>query len=122
MKKPTFADIFSGEFLGYISQYRKHIQEILDKYDVVIFMARKAVCFYRAMVLNGELVVPLSCAILSSRITDYNVLEKYKGKRIAVVDDVVVKGESLKNVVAKLNEHDIRRQHVNYQKRWSDGQ
>ena len=107
MNKLKFEKIFSGEFLGYISQYRKHIQEILNEHEVVIFMARKAVCFYRAMVYNSELIVPPSCIILSSRIIDYNVLERYKGKKIAVIDDVVVKGKSLELVLSKLNEHGL---------------
>jgi uncharacterized protein YkvS len=107
MSKPKFADIFSGDFLGYVIQYCKDIQEILNRYEVVIFMARKAVCFYKAMVLNGELIVPSSCNILSNRIANYNVMEKYKDKKIAVVDDVVIKGDSLKRVVSKLNEHGI---------------
>jgi len=107
MSKPKFADIFTGEFLGYVAHYCERIQEIINEYDVVIFMARKSVCFYKAMSLNGELIVPPSCNILSSRIITYNVLEKYKGKKIAVVDDVVVKGESLKRVISKLNEYSI---------------
>jgi len=107
MHKPKFTDVFTGEFLGYVTQYCQRIQEIINKYDVVIFMARKAVCFYKAMSLNGELIVSPPCNILSSRVIDYNVLKKYMGKKIAVVDDVVVKGESLKRVISKLNEYSI---------------
>ena len=55
MSKPEFADIFSGEFLGYVTKYRERIQKILNEYEVVIFMARKAICFYKAMKLNKEL-------------------------------------------------------------------
>ena len=107
MGKVKFSDIFSGDFLGYVSHYRKRIQEIINNHEVVIFMARKAVCFYKAMELNGELTIPSSCTILSSRVAEYNTMEEYKGKTIAVIDDVVVKGESLKRVVAKLDEYTI---------------
>ena len=108
MSKPEFADIFSGEFLGYVTKYRERIQKILNEYEVVIFMARKAICFYKAMKLNKELDVPNICDVFSSRIISYNILHKYKGKKIAIVDDVVVKGESLKRVVSKLTEYNIK--------------
>ncbi|NLZ66854.1 MAG: hypothetical protein GX910_04295 [Clostridiaceae bacterium] len=106
MRKPSFADIFPGEFFSYITKYSEQIQDILNKYEIVMFMARKAVCFYEAMVLNG-VITPTNCKVISSRTTDYNVLSGCVGKELAVIDDVVVKGDSLKHVVSRLKKHKI---------------
>ena len=63
----------------------------------------KPYVFYEAMVMNA-VINPTSCKVISSRVIDYNVLSEFRGKRIAVIDDVVIKGESLKLVVSKLTE------------------
>ena len=103
MNNPTFSNIFPGEYLSYVTKYSERIQEILDNYEIAIFMARKAICFYEAMVINA-VIIPTNCKVISSRVIDYNVISEFKGKKIAVIDDVVVKGESLKLVVSKLAE------------------
>lgn len=95
MKKVNFSDVFSVEYMEIITKYKSHIQKLLSMYDIVIFMARKAICFYKAMVVNGEIIPNEKCMVLSSRILSYNVIKKFKGKRIAIIDDVVVKGKSI---------------------------
>ena len=95
MKKVKFSDIFSIEYVDIIVKYRDRIQKLLSTYDILIFMARKAICFYKAMVANNEVVPNENCVVLSSRVLSYNVIRKYKGKRIALIDDVVVKGKSI---------------------------
>ena len=106
MSRISFSNIFHGEYLQYVSKYCERIQKLLNEYDVVIFMARKAICFYESMLLNGA-ITPTDCIVISSRATEYSILSDYRNKRIAVVDDVVVKGDSLKYAVSRLNEFGI---------------
>lgn len=104
--KLKLSDIFSDEFLSVITYYKGMIQNILDEYDIAIFMARKAVCLYTAMKLNDEFQ-ETSCHVISSRVVDYGVLRRLRGKRIMVIDDVVVKGDSLREVASKLSAEKI---------------
>ena len=69
-------------------------------------MARKAICFYKAMVSNSE-IQTTDCKVVSSRTLDYNTIIDFKDKKIAVIDDVVVKGSSLKKIISKLKSCDI---------------
>lgn len=107
MKRIKFSDIFKGNYLSYISNYKRQIQNILNEYDIVIFMARKAICFYESMVTNGE-ITPTNCEVYSGRIFDYNIIQNFKGKKVAVVDDVVVKGTSLTKVLSDLEFNHIK--------------
>lgn len=95
MMQVKLSDIFSVEYLDIITKYKDRIQEMFKTYDVIIFMARKAICFYKALVINNEVCPDDKCTILSSRVLSYNVVKKFKGKKIAIVDDVVVRGKSL---------------------------
>ena len=80
MSTTIFSNIFKGNFLNYVTKYKENIQKVLYEYDIVIFMARKAICFYESMVANGE-IKKTNCEVYSSRIIDYNVLEKIKDKK-----------------------------------------
>lgn len=95
MKKINFSDVFSVEYLEIVTKYKDRINELLSKYDYVIFMARKAICFYKAMVANEEIIPNEKCAVLSSRVLSYNILHIFKGKKVAIVDDVVVRGKTI---------------------------
>lgn len=76
-------------------------------YDVVIFMARKAICLYKALLENKEIEINYGCRVISSRVITFNIAPILKGKRIAVVDDVVVKGKSISFVMSCLNAMDM---------------
>jgi len=106
MSKVKLPDIFAGELYSIILAYKKRIQKILDEYDVAIFMARKAICFYDALRYNEE-IKETSCRVISSRVVDYNTLEELREKRIAVIDDVVVRGKSISRVATILLEAGI---------------
>lgn len=95
MKRVSFAEVFSVEYLEVIAKYKERINELLSTYDFVIFMARKAICFYKAMVINQEIIPNEKCIVLSSRALSYNIMDIFKGKKIAVVDDVVVQGKTI---------------------------
>lgn len=103
----ALSEVFKGEYLQYVSNYVKRIQRVLDEYDVAVFMARKAICFYEALSQNG-LIRNEKCQVISSRATDYNIIGEYKDKRIVLVDDVVVKGNSLKLVISRFKGYSIR--------------
>ena len=106
MGKVELSDIFRGEYLETVTAHISRIQEILDEYDVAIFMARKAICFYEALKDNGE-VTNSNCRVVSGRIVYYNTLKSYKNKRIAVIDDVVVRGNSINRVATTLKDYGI---------------
>ena len=106
MSKVELSDVFNGEFLSIISKYKKRIQNILSHYDIAIFMARKAICFYDALRYNDE-IFETKCRVISSRVLDYNTLDTFQGKKIAVIDDVVVRGQSLSRVASILLSADI---------------
>lgn len=95
MRKVCFENTFSMEYLDLMVKYKSRIQNFLETYDIIIFMARKAICFYKAMVVNGEIIPNKKCVVLSSRILSYNVINEFKGKKVAIIDDVVVRGKSI---------------------------
>lgn len=107
MNKIDFSDIFSVEYLEIITKYKNRINELLSMYDIVIFMARKAICFYKAMVINEEITINENCMVLSSRVLSYNIMNKFKGKRVAIIDDVVVKGKTISYSKKIFEENDI---------------
>ena len=89
------SDLFPDKYYQITQNYIGKLEMLQERYDVIIFMARKAICFYKALVINGEISVKSNCKVYSSRILDYNVLDKFVDKKIALVDDVVIKGLSL---------------------------
>ncbi|MCD7761779.1 MAG: hypothetical protein LUI14_01010 [Lachnospiraceae bacterium] len=95
MRKIELQEVFPIEYLELITKYKNSIQELLHTYDLVIFMARKAICFYKALVENGEIIPNKECLVLSSRVLSYNIGNKFCNKKVAVVDDVVVRGTSV---------------------------
>lgn len=90
--------IFPIEYNGMVEKQKNTIQNLINTYDVVIFMARKAICFYKALLANGEIVYNNECLVLSSRVITFNVLKILENKSVAIVDDVVVRGKSIKFV------------------------
>ena len=107
MGKVELSFIFRDDYFRTVSSHIKRIQSVLNEYDLVIFMARKAICFYEALEKNGE-VNNTNCKIVSSRIVYYNALSKYRDKKIAVIDDVVVRGRSINRVAATLKAEKIK--------------
>ena len=78
---PYAQEIFPNKYYQEVLKYKEQISELFVKYDVVIFMARKAICFYKAMVINEMLPIPKNCTIYSSRILTYSNLECLKEKK-----------------------------------------
>lgn len=80
MTKVKLTDVFAGDYLRAVTAHVGRIQNILDEYDIAIFMARKAICFYEALKNNNE-IEPTNCRVVSSRIIYYNTLETYREKK-----------------------------------------
>ena len=107
MKKVYIEDVFPSEYSDLIQKYISRLQIILEQYDVVIFMARKAICFYNSLLSTGKITKPDNCCVMSSRVLTYNILSLLRDKRVAVIDDVVVKGTSIKKSLQILTDNNI---------------
>ena len=101
------SDVFTTEYLSMMERHRDRIKKAINTYDVVIFMARKAICLYKAFLSNGEITANKDCVILSSRVITFDCIELLKGKTIAVIDDVVVRGKSIKYVMEILEKYSL---------------
>ena len=88
--------VFPVEFRDIICGYIVQMERIIAEYDVVVIMARKAICFYHALNTLGAFEINSTAEITSSRALSFNNLSKYSGKRIALIDDVVVEGSTLR--------------------------
>ena len=88
--------VFPIEFRDIIRGYIVQMERIIAEYDVVVIMARKASCFYHALYKLGAIEINSTAEIISSRALSFNNLSKYSGKRIALIDDVVVEGSTLR--------------------------
>lgn len=100
-------DIFPQKYSDIIQKYIKRLNTILSEYDAVIFMARKAICFYDSLIMQKEISKTPNCCIMSSRVLEYNVLKRFIGKKVALIDDVVVKGTSITTAMDNLEETGI---------------
>ena len=93
---------FPEKYIDVISGYIERINSLFQRYDVVIFMARKAYCFYLALKHKGLITNLNSCTVMSSRSLSYSIEGKLQGKRIALVDDIVVRGKTLEETFNRL--------------------
>lgn len=58
-------DIFPQKYSDIIQKYIKRLNTILSEYDAVIFMARKAICFYDSLIMQKEISKTPNCCIMS---------------------------------------------------------
>lgn len=106
---------FNGDLKVQIMKYCKKLESISQEYDILIFMARKSICFYDALILNGE-VKKLDAELVittSSRILSYDC-EFLREKKIALIDDIVIKGNTLYDTINFLLEKEINNFDVYY--------
>lgn len=108
MKNTTALEtIFSGKYAQIVRKHVERLKTLIKQYDVIIFMARKSICFYNALILQKEIEKNTECCIISSRALEYDVLKQFIGKRVALIDDVVVKGTSITKATNNLKEMGI---------------
>jgi len=100
----TFLNQFDSNFRNEIVEFAKRITKYTEEYDVVIFLARKAVCL--ADCLNELELSNFNCLVTSSRVLDMN-LTWLKNKKIAIIDDTLISGTSLYQIKQTLSENDI---------------
>lgn len=108
MRETKLFELFPPEYRDLIQQYIENLQEIFQEYNVVIFMARKAICFYKSLVIGGFIETPNNCKVFSSRILTYGIYEKLQGKKIILIDDVIKEGKSISNVLKILSDNNLR--------------
>jgi hypoxanthine phosphoribosyltransferase len=92
-------ELFSAEYRDLIQRYQLQLSHIFKDYDIIVFMARKAVCFYKALVIGEFVAKPSTCEVYSNRVLTYNVAKKFRGKKVVVIDDVMIKGKSLEKAL-----------------------
>ena len=91
--------IFGIEYYNAIANYIAMIQSIIDNYDIAIIMARKAYCFYSAVLELGLIHSNKNCLVISSRAVTFGALS-FEGQKVAIIEDVVVQGISLSKVLS----------------------
>lgn len=90
--------IFGAKYYQKMCNYIEVIQNVINSYDVVIFMARKAYCLYLALKDNDLILHNSNCVILSSRAVTYNGID-FSNKKVAIIEDVVILGEALSEAI-----------------------
>ena len=100
-KEAIFMDCFDEDIRQEIREFGKRITKISqrDDIDIIILMARKAVCFIEALRLLG--LTKFRCLVISNRVLDMNC-DWLRGQRVAVIDDAVITGTTLHSVEQKL--------------------
>jgi hypothetical protein len=88
--RSSFLDRFHRDLLPHLLEYARAISDA--DVDVLMFTARKAACLFDAMRTVG-LVKPQG-AVVSDRVLDMD-LRWLEGKRVALIDDVLITGSSL---------------------------
>lgn len=87
------ASIFRSDYLPIVKTYIEQLQSVLQEYNIIIFVARKAYCFFKALAAIGLVRVPDGCRILSSRALTF--IPNINERKIALIDDVMITGESV---------------------------
>lgn len=99
-----FLNAFDAGFRTHIVEYAKRLTKVSSSHDVMICMARKAICLVDSLI-ELRMIQP-SCVVTSSRILDMD-LGWLKGKRVALVDDALVCGTTLASAVGLLTKSGV---------------
>lgn len=102
-EKLCLSKFFKNDTLSRIGTYVKHLQKIVEEYDIVVLMARKAICFFDALLKNGEININnKNLIITTNRVFTYKN-EHIKNKKIIIIDDVLVTGNTLRNTINEVS-------------------
>lgn len=106
MNKATeqFLQQFDSHMRTHIIAFAQHLTTLSQKNDVIIFLARKAACMgdcFRSLKLSS-----FHCVTTSSRVLDMN-LAWLRGKRVAIVDDMLISGTTINRALKKLSNNGI---------------
>lgn len=97
-----FLDQFPTGLVPHIIEFGKRLSAI--EADVIVVMARKAACFVEC--LQQLKLSGIKCSITSDRILDMDT-SWLKGKRVVLVDDVIISGTSLYRVINELKSREV---------------
>lgn len=109
IKQDFFLDQFDSSFRTHIVEFSKKLTDLSHKYDVMIFLARKAACL--ADCFDELELSNFHCIITSSRILDMN-LDWLKSKKIAIIDDALISGTTIYEAQHKLSSFGINKADV----------
>jgi nucleoside phosphorylase/hypoxanthine phosphoribosyltransferase len=104
LRRDYFLDQFDSSFRTHIIEFSKRLTNISNKYDVLIFLARKAACL--ADCLDELEMTNFHCTITSSRILDMD-LSWLQSKKVAIIDDALISGTTISEALRKLNKVSI---------------
>ncbi len=100
LRRDYFLDQFDSSFRTHIIEFSKRLTDISNKYDVLIFLARKAACL--ADSLDELEMTNFHCTITSSRVLDMD-LSWLQNKKVAIIDDALISGTTISEALRKLN-------------------
>lgn len=100
LRRDFFLDQFDSNFRIQVIEFSKRLTDLSNKYDVLIFLARKAACL--ADCLDELQMSSFHCTISSSRILDMD-LGWLQDKKVAIIDDALISGTTIYEALEKLN-------------------
>lgn len=104
--RDAFLGVFEGSgFKSNIVEYGKMVTRLSRNVDVIMLMARKAVCLVES--LEATRLTTLYCPVVSDRILDTDV-SWLKGKRVAICDDALISGTTLYRTAERLHNAGVR--------------
>lgn len=95
--------IFDNAMYEEIMNFCRNLNESIA--DVYITMSRKAACFINFLEKHG--FISLNGVVYTDRILDFSEMD-FTGRSVIVIDDVVVSGTTLYNVVSKLKKFKVK--------------
>ena len=96
--------VFDDEMCQSIMNFAQAISNTVA--DVFVVMSRKAACFIRFLERHGN--VFFDGELVTDRILDID-LERFAGKDVVIIDDVVVSGTTIYTIVNKLKSANAKR-------------
>jgi hypothetical protein len=118
--RESFLSRFDTPLRSEIIQYGKRLSEASKTCDVLLLMARKAVCL--AECLESLRLARFECAVTSDRVLDSNS-SWLASKRVTIFDDALISGTTLYRTIERVHisgvkRADIQRQVLCVNKRW----
>lgn len=109
MNNVMLKDVFDSHYLPLLHEYVNEVNSLMEKCDVLVFVARKAACFYYALRRNDLVANPQSraCEVFNSRILDLGRYDLLEGKHVALIDDVAISGNSIEAAAKSMSMHAI---------------
>ena len=110
LRRNFFLEQFDSSFRTHIVEFSKRLTDLSQKFDVLIFLARKAACL--ADCLDELGLTNFHCIITSSRVLDMD-LTWLKAKKVAIVDDALISGTTINETLRKLHAYGVDEVDVN---------